>query len=116
MARKKKVKLLETLIESLKKKWESASIRDIVYITSYVAAVGLSYKVLMTAKGFPAITLFDIIGYVTKQLKGEEPEPEGIDLDILLTSCVVAYIVLKIDMDDITAAATKITTVAASFA
>lgn len=107
MARKKKISLLMKLIDSIQKKWEEASIRDLVYIVSYVAAVAGSYKVLMASQAF--IVTYNPVRWLFPGDMPTKEELKKIDVDTLLTAFVVGYIVLKIDADDITSGIAKVT-------
>ena len=108
-----KKKLLETLIEGIRKKWENATVREMVYLISYVGAVAVSYKILMATKGI-IVSVFVTGDWFQRLLLGTPPweEPgewlKGLDLQVFLTSLTVAYMVLKIDVDDIVTASKQI--------
>lgn len=121
MPRKKKIKLLDTILDSIRKKWEKATLREIVYLISYMGAVAISYKALMAAKGL-ITSLFTHNGsWFQRLVLGKPPWEEGkswldeLDLEVLLTSFAVAYMVLKIDMDDVVTASKQIGVLATKF-
>lgn len=109
MTRKKKIGMLDHIINSIKDKWDKAGVRDLVYLISYLAAVAVTYKTLMAGQAL--IVQINPIRWITGTVPTKE-ELEKLDPDTLLTSFVAAYIILKIDAQDIASAVGKIKTVA----
>lgn len=113
MPRKKKKDLLDHFIESIRKRWETATLRELIYLISYIGAVAVSYQILMKAKGI-IVSVFVVGDWFQRLILGPPPGevPETLDPGVLLTSFAAAYIILKIDADDITSAVAKLTSAA----
>mgnify|MGYP001180640581 CR=1 FL=1 len=102
--KKKKPKPLDQFYNWIKAKADQASIRDLCYLTSYVGAVYIAYEaitseVLPTFLNWSNILPFDI---------PVPEEPKEFKPKAFATALVVAYMVLKIDVDDVTSAVGKL--------
>jgi hypothetical protein len=104
LPRKKKIKPLDQFYNWIKAKADQASIRDLCYLTSYVGAVYIAYEaltgeVLPTFLNWSNILPFDI---------PVPQEPKEFKPKAFATALVIAYMVLKIDVDDVTSAVGKL--------
>jgi len=104
MPRKKKVKTIDLFLNALKKKMDDASIRDLLYLGAYFSAVYFIYDFL-TGHPLPIqlIESFIVIPLGLPQIK-EPKKPKGLDHHALAKALVAAYIVLKIDVEDVVSA------------
>lgn len=84
--------------------------RDVVYIIAYLAAVDLSYQALKAVQT-------SVLPWMIRTLFPwlPQPLPEGpveIDWRVLSMSFVVAYMILKIDVEDVASALNKLSSTA----
>ena len=103
MGRKKKVKPFQWIEERLKLLLESASIRDIVYVVAYLSAVNIAY---IGIKGITQTGYFWLppSWYPFAPFLPRPKKEEPIDYKALSMALVAAYMVLKIDIEDVASA------------
>ena len=106
--------ILDSATDHIGQLLDSTNMRDYIYLASFLGAVYLAYitlkKVTMTFPTWISMVI-PILGLVGT-FKGESVIPpittEELDWSTLAQSMVIAYILLKIDADDIASAITKI--------
>lgn len=103
MPRKKKIKIVDQFIDALKKKLNDASIRDLIYLMAYSSSVYFIYD-LLTGHPLPIQIIETFLVVPLGLPKISEPEPKKFDVMALMQAMIAAYIVLKIDVDDIVSA------------
>ena len=113
MPRKKRQQLLDSITEGLKKKFDNASINELIYLTAFVAGTVISYE-LLTGKPiveFLGISRTPPVGQHTwlHEARTWTP-PSDLQVDKLLMAFVASYMVLKIDVDDVVQATSQLTT------
>jgi hypothetical protein len=106
LPRKKKPDPLDQFAAWIKAKADQASIRDLAYLASYVGAVYIAYEAL-TGEILPQfLDWTNILPFKIGAPKDEEPKefkPKA-----FATALVVSYMVLKIDVSDMTSAIGKL--------
>lgn len=106
--------LILSLREHLGKLFDNTSMREWLYVIAYLSAVYLAYQTITKIEvGFWDFltSMFGGIGFkIFPQLLPLKPEisPFVLDFNILATSLVIGYEVLKIDLGDVTSAVTKL--------
>lgn len=117
MLSKKKSKLgldsfFESIIDRINKLLDQLTPRDLIYIISYFAAVDIIYTVI-TGKIGVVMRLGRYWSEAQKQqlaemLKQAEEKEEPVDGQALMKSLVIAYMVLKIDIEDVASGISKL--------
>jgi hypothetical protein len=105
LPRKKKTKPLEAFAAFIKQKAQDASIRDLAYLASYVGAVYIAYEAL-TGEILP--TFLDWSNILPFKIGYQPPKEGEFKPKAFATALVVAYMVLKIDVSDMTSAIGKL--------
>lgn len=109
MARKKRRQLINQISESLKKKFDDANIRDIVYFGAYVSAVHIAYEIL-TGRAITDIFFgFRRPPVGMRTFPVEEEQLDLLQFDKLAVAMIAGYLVLKIDVEDVVSATTTVT-------
>lgn len=113
---------LDSIMAHLGRIWDNMGPRDLVYFIAYMAAVYLVYKTMAAVKAvFTPKSMWDFIWLavspVTYAVKGTveyvlAPPAETLDPEILATALVGGYMLLKIDVADVTSAIGKLSSVA----
>lgn len=103
--KKKKPDPLDQFYNWIKAKADQASIRDLCYLTSYVGAVYIAYEAL-TGEVLP--TFLDWSNILPFKIGYQPPKDGEFKPKAFATALVVAYMVLKIDVDDVASAIGKL--------
>jgi hypothetical protein len=108
LPRKKKTKPLEKFFAWIEAKAKDASIRDLCYLTSYLGAVYIAYEAI-TGDLLTAILELEFnLGLGVDPFAFKPKEAVEFKPKAFATALVVAYMVLKIDVDDVASAVGKL--------
>lgn len=112
MPRKKKPKIFDAITESLRMKFDNASLRDLIYFVSYMSGVFIAYE-LLTGKpiveflGIPRVPPVGQHTWISAEPKWIPPEE--IDISKLAMAFVAGYMILQIEVEDVLSATNQLT-------
>lgn len=127
MVKKKKKDILSQVVEKILNKAEGIidkiGMRDLIYALSYFSAVYIAYETCMKAKALIGLIpgpleFFKLIGgmaLIPIVAGSELTEEQKLNPECLTISFVAAYMVLKIDIQDISSAIQTLSGVVAKF-
>jgi hypothetical protein len=97
---------LDSLNDRIGRTIDNTSMRDWVYVITFLSAVYVAYYTIKTVE--PKLPMFSFFGAVMALFSPKPPQETGIDVFVLATAVVVAYEVTQISASDIASAVSKL--------